>query len=81
MILFAVAFLDGRHVHGGTSLVDQARAVLKLYVRPVTPDTEEKIQWNSVLTNEVVNEHSVITNIFVSEIDHFDAQINRQIQL
>ncbi len=34
------------------------------------------IQWNSVLTNSVVNEHSVITNRFYGHIGHFTTQIN-----
>jgi hypothetical protein len=28
----------------------------------------KKIQWNSVITNSVVNEHSVITNRYLSQI-------------
>ncbi len=34
------------------------------------------IQWNSVITNSVVNEHSFITNRFLGQIGHFSAQIN-----
>ncbi len=34
------------------------------------------IQWNSVITNSVVNEHSVITNTFWSQIVHFSTQID-----
>ena len=40
MILLAVPLLDGGHVHGGTSLIDDAATVLKLDVRSVVPDTE-----------------------------------------
>ncbi len=35
-----------------------------------------KIQWNSVITNNRVNEHSVIKNSFLSQICHFSTQIN-----
>ncbi len=35
-----------------------------------------EIQLNSVLTNLVINEHSVITNRFLSQIGHFSVQIN-----
>jgi len=34
------------------------------------------IQWNSVITNSVVNEHSVITNRFLSQIGYLSTQIN-----
>ncbi len=35
-----------------------------------------KIQWNSVITNSVVNEHLVITNRFQEQFGHFTTQIN-----
>ncbi len=35
-----------------------------------------QVQFNSVETNPVVNEHSVITNRFTSQIGHFSTQIN-----
>ncbi len=35
---------------------------------------EQLIQWNSVITNSVVNEHPVITNRFLGQIGH--TQIN-----
>ncbi len=35
-----------------------------------------QLQLNSVVTNSVVNEHSVITNSFWIQIGHFSAQIN-----
>ncbi len=44
MVLFAVPFLDGRHVHGGAGLVDQARAILKFHVSPVAPDAGKIIK-------------------------------------
>ncbi len=34
------------------------------------------IQWNSVITNSVVDEHSVITNSLWSQISHFCTKIN-----
>ncbi len=37
------------------------------------------IQWNSVITNSVVNDHSVNTNRILSQISHFSAQINPDI--
>jgi hypothetical protein len=41
------------------------------------PEKQQKIlQWNSVITNSVVNEHSVITNRFLSKIGQFSTQIN-----
>ncbi len=35
-----------------------------------------KLQWNSVVTNSFVNEHSVITNGFLSQICYFRTQID-----
>ncbi len=35
-----------------------------------------QIQWNSVITNSVVNEHSVITNRFLGQIGQFTTQSN-----
>jgi hypothetical protein len=34
------------------------------------------VQWNSVITNSVVSEHSVILNKFLSHIVHFNVQNN-----
>ncbi len=34
------------------------------------------IQWNSVITNSVVNEHSVITNRIWRQINHFSTKID-----
>jgi hypothetical protein len=34
------------------------------------------IQWNSVITNSVVNEHSVITNRFLVQIGYNSTQMN-----
>jgi hypothetical protein len=35
-----------------------------------------KLQWNSVITNFVNNEHSVITNVYKSQIGYFSTHIN-----
>ncbi len=35
-----------------------------------------RLQWNSVITNSVVNEHSNITNRFSGQIGHFTTQNN-----
>ncbi len=43
------------------------------------PDLEFEflhLQWNSVITNSVVNEQSAITNKFLRDIGHFNTQIN-----
>ncbi len=39
---------------------------------------KDQIQWNSVIsiTNSVVNEQSVIKNLFLGQIGHFITQIN-----
>ncbi len=37
---------------------------------------KSKLQWNSVVTNSVVNKHSVITNRIWSQIGNFSTQIN-----
>jgi hypothetical protein len=37
---------------------------------------EVLIQWNSVMTNSVVNEHSVITKRYLGQIGHFTTQMN-----
>ncbi len=33
----------------------------------------EEVQWNSAITNSVVNEHSVITNRFLGQIGYISA--------
>ncbi len=35
-------------------------------------------QWNSAITNSVVNEYSVITNRFLGKIGYFSTQNNKQ---
>ncbi len=36
----------------------------------------QQIQWNSVITNSVDNEHSVITNRFLGQIGHLSTKFN-----
>ncbi len=33
------------------------------------------LEWNSDITNSVLNKHSVVTNEFLGDIDHFSTQI------
>ncbi len=41
----------------------------------LTNERWSSLQWNSVITNSVVNEHSVTTNRFLIKISHFTSKI------